>query len=603
MKPSTYYTRLADWRWTWLGLHALRPDTTSRFPVWKAVLMAAVYTLLWITFVFFLIDIIHPLPGTRPEFYDYRSPLGALLVVLGAACSVGHWLFTRLFWNQRVRGQATKEASHSRAPRWTLWIFSFIYIPIFSLATPVAAIISLENIWGSFRWHQVRNRLESAGEKLDFSDWDAGNVPTEKNINGLPIFQAARQNHEKHLRSLLNLPERYLPRNTSNSRATLTLEEWAAAYQFAITQQADPPNRPGAGISYLPPYPEAAPDADPATIVLQGLSVADVLMEEICAASHLPFLRSSTDQGLLDLTFHFSEQSVYRSIARFLRLRIKARLNAGESEAAMADLQCAMRLAVGMERKLLIEYLLHLSLCHVNALIVWDGIEQHGWDDDQLVSIQKQFEKMEFHEPLLGALAFERNWGIATMDEWSNPPVKKSQESPHQVNRTWPRYALRGWTRLSQVAIALTFDEWITPARSWHPDQNTLTGLEFLKQMDTKILRESHSYSIHHAVVKITLPAYEQAFKKSLKAKHAMQSAGIACALERYYIANQSYPKMLDALVPAYLKEIPRDIMDRSILKYERTKNGFIKLWSIGDDGVNNGGDSKEQIDWVWPME
>ncbi|MDC0325178.1 hypothetical protein OAM01_00300 [bacterium] len=566
--------------------------------------MAGVYALIWTTIIFLLMLAFNPGPSNPPAGYHYYRSMGAVLIALGTVCAIGHWLFTRLFWNQRVKGLKEKDSSKIRSPRWVMWLFCFIYIPIFSIATPLAALISVENIRGTYRWHQVRTRLESKGEKLDFSDWENDYVPTEKNINGLPIFIEARENQRENLRQLLNLPERHKPRRSSNHRAPLSMEEWSIAYQIAITNQVNHSNSPRTGKSDLPLYPEATEDADPATIVLKGLSVADELMQEICEASHLPFLRNDTDQDLLNLTFHFSELSVYRSIARFLKLRIQASLTSGDSETALTDLQCAMHLADGMERKLLIEYLVHQSLCHLNASIVWNGLEQHGWKEEQLHSIQKQFEKMEFHEALLDAMAFERTWGIAFMDEWSKPPAKHTQKSNRQLSeRTWPRYAIRGITRLSQVALALTFEEWIAPARSWEPNQDAVTGLEFLKQMDVKSWEKRHTYNIHYSLAKMTLPAYGKAFEKSLKAKHAMDSIAAACALERYYLANQTYPETLDVLIPEFVNEIPRDIMDQSILKYQRTEEGFFKLWSIGSDGEDNGGDSKDQKDWVWPME
>jgi hypothetical protein len=604
MKPTTFYYRLAHWRWSWLGLHSLRPAQTSRFPIWKAFLMAGVYTLLWTALITISVTAFNPGPSNPPAAYHYGKALAVILVALGTACSLGHWLFTRLFWNQSVKRLKEKDTSCNRSPRWVIWLFFFIYIPIFSIATPLAAIVGVENLWGTIRWNQVRTRLESKGEKLDFSDLKKDNIANEENINGLPIFIEAREDEKENLRQLLNIPERHIPPRKSNHRAPFSLDEWAIAFQIAITNQVNRQNTPLTGRSDLPLYPEAKEGADSATIVLKGLSVADELMREICEASHLPFSKSYTDQDVVDPTFHFSELSVYKSIARFLRLRIQARLTFGDSKAAMTDLQCAMRLAEGMERKLLIEYLVHQSICYINAFIVWDGLQQHGWKAEHLHSIQKEFQKLEFHKALLGALAFERTWGIAFLDEWSKPPANHTPVENHQLDqRVWPRYAIRGWTRLSQVALALTFEEWIEPARSWNPETDSVTGLEILKQMDVAPWEKRHIYNIHYAMVKMTLPAYEKAFLKSLKSKFAMNSVVTACALERYYIANQTYPETLDILVPEFLKEIPRDIMDQSVMKYERTDDGFFKLWSIGDDGEDNGGNSKDQKDWVWPME
>lgn len=62
-----------------------------------------------------------------------------------------------------------------------------------------------------------------------------------------------------------------------------------------------------------------------------------------------------------------------------------------------------------------------------------------------------------------------------------------------------------------------------------------------------------------------------------------------ACAAERYRQANGNWPHDLSALVPTYLKEVPRDPVDGSPLRYRRTKNG-VTIYSIGTDKTDNEG-------------
>ena len=70
----------------------------------------------------------------------------------------------------------------------------------------------------------------------------------------------------------------------------------------------------------------------------------------------------------------------------------------------------------------------------------------------------------------------------------------------------------------------------------------------------------------------------------------AVDEARVACALERYRLANGHFPEILNALVPQYLKELPQDIMDGQPLRYRRTEDGQFVLYSVGSDGVDNGG-------------
>jgi hypothetical protein len=81
--------------------------------------------------------------------------------------------------------------------------------------------------------------------------------------------------------------------------------------------------------------------------------------------------------------------------------------------------------------------------------------------------------------------------------------------------------------------------------------------------------------------------------------------------LERFRLAHHAYPPTLAALVPEFLKEVPVDGMDGHDLRYRLNPDGTYLLYSVGEDGVDNGGDPTPQkdkkmgffngIDLVWP--
>lgn len=85
----------------------------------------------------------------------------------------------------------------------------------------------------------------------------------------------------------------------------------------------------------------------------------------------------------------------------------------------------------------------------------------------------------------------------------------------------------------------------------------------------------------------------------------------VACALERYRLANGQYPESCDALVPAYLEAVPNDLFAGKPLQYRRNQHGDYQIWSIGWDEKDDGGAFKLDVngkpmrddkngDWVW---
>jgi hypothetical protein len=86
----------------------------------------------------------------------------------------------------------------------------------------------------------------------------------------------------------------------------------------------------------------------------------------------------------------------------------------------------------------------------------------------------------------------------------------------------------------------------------------------------------------------------------------------MACALERYRLAHGVYPDSLDALTPAYIDEVPHDIMTGEPYHYRLRADGTFSLYSVGWNQVDDGGsvvylkDQPDRLDiqhgdWVWP--
>ncbi len=86
----------------------------------------------------------------------------------------------------------------------------------------------------------------------------------------------------------------------------------------------------------------------------------------------------------------------------------------------------------------------------------------------------------------------------------------------------------------------------------------------------------------------------------------------IACALERYRLAQGKYPATLDALAPQFIDAVPRDVMNGEAYHCRLNADGTFLLYSVGWNQSDDGGRvvfkkdapntfDDEQGDWVWP--
>ena len=68
------------------------------------------------------------------------------------------------------------------------------------------------------------------------------------------------------------------------------------------------------------------------------------------------------------------------------------------------------------------------------------------------------------------------------------------------------------------------------------------------------------------------------------------QQAVAAIALEQFFLRHQVYPETLKQVVPEFLPTVPLDFMNNRELGYRRTEDNRYMLWSVGFDGVDDGG-------------
>lgn len=78
----------------------------------------------------------------------------------------------------------------------------------------------------------------------------------------------------------------------------------------------------------------------------------------------------------------------------------------------------------------------------------------------------------------------------------------------------------------------------------------------------------------------------------------AMAAWLVVLALHVHKLERGAYPQTLNALVPRYLNRVPVDPFSAAApLRYRRTAKSYV-LWSIGPDGLDNGG---QAVQWARP--
>jgi hypothetical protein len=247
--------------------------------------------------------------------------------------------------------------------------------------------------------------------------------------------------------------------------------------------------------------------------------------------------------------------------------------------------------------------LAHLTAAQMYTDIIALGLARHLWREPQLLALQEQLKQINFLPDLrqdtlagparvshfyetitpsqLGLVVGFPNYSFKT-NSWTK---LKSSLAGH--------FFPRGWVYQNMIQLANTYQilgDSIDPSGQF----------VFPKKVDAaSVMARSHAGLFAFVAIR-SMPNRVRPFLGTAKVQTQVHEALIACALERYRLARNSYPETLDALVPQFLAQIPPDLIGGRPLHYRRADGGKFLLYSVGWNETDDGGKPGSDDDWVW---
>jgi hypothetical protein len=350
----------------------------------------------------------------------------------------------------------------------------------------------------------------------------------------------------------------------------------------------------------------------------------DALFEALRAASKRPYSRfplnyESESSGSIPLP-HLAP---IKGLCQRISLRTCAELAADDSDKAMADEQLILDLTDSIESEpFLVSHLVRSACFQIAIQPVWEGLAEHRWQERELETLQSRFLRYHFLDDIRIPLQTERGFiaqdveilrtsGLGLADDLGSMDMDVA--TPHKrfldvVGHVLPA----GWYNEECLACCQCFDaqmrgvidfsnSTIFPGRS-ASNYSTLSH---------KIVASPFSISIreimaHRVMTPHLLEQWRDLPYKAAIPQTAANQAAIACALERYRLANGQYPENLAVLAPTVMKKLPNDVINGEPYHYHPTKDGRYVLYSIGWNGKDENGIPGRSVfdmhagDWVW---
>ncbi len=577
------------WVGRWLGLRMKQPE----FAPMASLTLLIVPPVLLFSLACYLAGKFHLDQLPERQFIP-------LMMWLTLAITSGHCLGLSVWAATRLRHQLRLLAISRYQPlppwRWRLPSWRAVRYFAIGAAVFVAVVASLvlsyygyQNWRSKSSWRTFQTALKRSGGSLNLSPLLPEPAPDDANFARSPVFlDLLRQTNRESSGPFGWIRSFELPVGSSAGNSVLL--DWCRQTTSPLHLFAD-----GAG-QQLEGSSGTQHQADAAAI-LQALQPPGATLRELAATvARLPAFQTSTNRDFRAVFHAVREPTLLLKCLHLLfQVRACAALALGQNADAAEDVLTGFRLAQ-LARQLpdagatvRVQVLLARSLQPL-----WEGLSQHAWTEPQLAALQHELASFNLLADYTNAV---RRVVLAHIEVWRGIP-----DHPSSVNDL--PAADSGYLREPGRQLqprAWWFESCI---QLHHAGQNAM------EQVDAAAGRIQPAVNYFELQgLPLTSPSQELLQQQSLWwgpspasvafAQTSVGQAVIACALERFRLANSVYPETLNQLVPTLLTRVPHDAVSGRPMIYQPVADGSFILRGVGPNGADDRKNTASD-DWLW---
>lgn len=363
------------------------------------------------------------------------------------------------------------------------------------------------------------------------------------------------------------------------------------------------------------------------------------------------------EQNFSALDFHLDYQqgadlplpqlNLLRRCGERLSAQTLCDLRQGDTASATTNICALLALVNGQaEEKILASQILRAAVASFAAADTWELLQSPNVTDAELARLQKNWSRLEYVRAAENATSMGR-----AINEDTITKMRTSAQYFHHSMGS----GLSGISSLSSGnwletlngvmgAIRSSYGEWMwrlswtysDELRMLQQDQLVLDTLRtaetngyfdpgytnLVSQLQDRTTNAPDNMAQYQWMFSSRRQGYGNAIGRVIAAEAGRQLVLAALALKRYQLKYGNYPADLKSLVPEFAAAIPADPMDGQPLRYQRQADGTFALYSIGINGIDDGGNPTgtgargraynpyfnyywpniRELDWVWPQ-
>jgi len=487
---------------------------------------------------------------------------------------------------------------------------------ILALVALLAVFILEENLRGNIQLARYQSKLRAKGEKLTLAEIDLPKIPNEG--NGAP--------------ALLEAANQLAPLSKTNHlwESGLKMMSFFAPGRARVLHREEVP----ADWIKWPAHPSDKRRYRSSNEFEEYLTYSwDDLSEQIAAVSNiLDRARTATQQPTLavelDYTKNQRDLPLHSMDILYLRNWLAAAaidaLHHGKLDAA-SDNIVAMTGLMRLQKSERVGHAQRSRLrTGVDALkVTWEALQAEGWTDPQLARLQESWQHAECLPDYVPTMEMDR---VTSLQYYHRDTLKDLRDGVEFVSY-YNDDLKQGFDY--RLDMSLLTAHWLIWRAAWFEQDQLLCLRRWSKTLEgtRAVIKQGSWTAWSWKPEKYWIPFYDRwrymvssrsyggEFEtgQAVRYETLREMAITAIALKRFHLHTGTFPASLSLLVPEFLPELPHDWMDGKPLRYKLNGNGSFTLYSVGDNGVDDGGapnpspvswylDNWGDRDEVWPV-
>jgi hypothetical protein len=486
------------------------------------------------------------------------------------------------------------------------WIRMPVYVSL-ALLVAFLAFLLFERVRGQISLAYYQHQLAAKGERLT---WKALIPPMPEGENGAPEIFATIQRLETGECLPQHVPPRMMPTPAGRAVVGFRETEWVEGKDTFRWEQL-------------------APD----------LKANERTLAQIRVALEKPVLNNQLDysQGF---KIPFTHLAPAKSLASWFGPAGQLALHEGKNHEALGHVIALVRLPrLLAEDRLVISELVRISIGAMARVATWEALQATNWTEGDLAVLQKAWESQGFATAMVRSLEGERAYDDTAYelvrksnketiealygleDFFDRQPGTSSDSQPYSdkvmkflKRQVYGRFWCFAWSHQDQRHSLETTQHVLEIARIANETKSLAPVQPALSRLEEEAELKSHYDQWRYPVSQQYISTLPNTVEKAMRAETERSIAICAIALRRFWLRHGKLPPNLAALVPEFLTSVPIDYMDGKPMKYHPNADGTFALYSVGEDGKDDGGDgsllpdkpNSRNLWWwrdfVWPL-